>query len=102
MSLQYGELRPLATEIGSVVWGTTPANFNGFRVFWQRYSRYTARHSISERQPNFAALNRAFGRAAITLSIGPHSSSCIFLSAIAIDRYDMFACELESAPGLQF
>jgi len=31
MSPQYGELRPLAAEIGPVVWGT-PANFNGFRV----------------------------------------------------------------------
>jgi len=31
MSPQCGELRPLAAEIGSVVWGT-PANFNGFRV----------------------------------------------------------------------
>ena len=28
---QYGELRPLAAEIGSLVWGT-PTNFNGFRV----------------------------------------------------------------------
>jgi len=39
MFLQYGELRsigPLAPEIGSLVWGT-PANFNGFRVLWQRY-----------------------------------------------------------------
>ena len=31
MSPQYAELRPLAAEIGPVVWGT-PANFNGFRV----------------------------------------------------------------------
>jgi len=31
MSPQYGELDPLAAEIGSGVWGT-PANFNGFRV----------------------------------------------------------------------
>jgi len=28
---QYGELGPLAAEIGPVVWGT-PANFNRFRV----------------------------------------------------------------------
>ena len=35
MSPQYGELRPLATEIGPVVWGT-PANFSGF-ASWQRY-----------------------------------------------------------------
>jgi len=31
MSLQYGELGPLAAEIVSLVWGT-PGNFNGFRV----------------------------------------------------------------------
>ena len=31
MSPQYSELRPLAAEIGPVVWGT-PANYNGFRV----------------------------------------------------------------------
>jgi len=31
MSPQYGELGPLAAEIGPVVWGT-PANFNGFCV----------------------------------------------------------------------
>ena len=29
---QYGELRPLAAEIVSLVW-VTPGNFNGFRVF---------------------------------------------------------------------
>jgi len=28
---QYGELRPLAAQIGLPVWGT-PANFNGFRI----------------------------------------------------------------------
>jgi len=31
MSPQYGELRPTAAEIVSLVWGT-PANFNCFRV----------------------------------------------------------------------
>jgi len=31
MPAQYGELGPLAAEIGLPVWGT-PANFNGFRV----------------------------------------------------------------------
>jgi len=31
MSLEYGELGPLAAEIVSLVLGT-PANFNGFRV----------------------------------------------------------------------
>jgi len=31
VSPQYGELRPLAAEIVSLVWGT-PANFSGFRI----------------------------------------------------------------------
>ena len=57
----------LAAETGPVVWDTA-GNFNGFRV-----------QSSSERQPNFVALNRGhhapmFGRATITLGIGPHSS----------------------------
>ena len=43
----------LAAEIDLVVWGT-PANFNGFG----RLGSVTARQSSSERQPNFAALNR--------------------------------------------
>ena len=54
MFSRYGELWPtIAAEICSVVWGTL-ANFNGFRVS----ACVTARQSSSERQPNFAALNR--------------------------------------------
>ena len=45
---------PLTAEICWRVWGT-PANFNGFRVL-ERYC--TAVQSSSEREPNFAALNR--------------------------------------------
>jgi len=44
---------PLTADICWRVWGT-PANFNGFRVL----ASVTARHSSSERQPDFAALNR--------------------------------------------
>jgi len=59
----------LAAEIGSGVWGT-PANLNGFRVL------AALLHATgSGRQPYFAG--RAppiFGRAAIPLRIGPHSS----------------------------
>ena len=65
---------PLAAEIGPVVWGT-PANFNGFRV--SRLGSLTAQHSTSGCQPNCGAEHRAppiFGRAAITLGTGPHSS----------------------------
>jgi len=62
----------LAAEIVSLVWGT-PGNFNGFRVLAALI--FTARHSSSGRQPNCGIEQRApaiFGRAAITLGIGPH------------------------------
>jgi len=56
---------PLAAEIVLLVWGT-PGNFNG---------SITAPHSSTGRQPNCSVQQRAppiFGRAAITLGIGPH------------------------------
>ena len=57
---------PLAAEIGWRVWGT-PANFNWFRVL------AALLHGIlcgdEQRAPPI------FGRATITLGIGPHSSS---------------------------
>jgi len=72
MSIQYGELRPLAAEIVSLVW-RTPANFNGFRVLaallrgrpqWASAKLY----GVEQRAPPI------FDRAAITLGTGPHSS----------------------------
>ena len=66
---------PLAAEIFSLVWGT-PANFNGFRVLAALlHVTLVARHSSSGRQPKCGVQQRAppiFGRAAITLGIGPH------------------------------
>jgi len=59
----------LAAEIDPVVWGT-PANFNGFRVL---AALLHGSQVVSVSQT--ATLNRApaiFGRAAITLGIGPH------------------------------
>jgi len=53
MSLQYGELRPLAAEIVSLVW-STPANFNGFRVSL----RYCS--DVAQRKPT--KLCTTFGR----------------------------------------
>jgi len=50
-----------SAEIGSVVWGTQ-ANFNGFRVL------ASLLHGVEQRAPAI------FGRAAITLGIGPYSS----------------------------
>ena len=64
--------RPLAAEIGSGVWGT-PTNFNGFRVL-KRYCTVLQQWAsgklcgVEQRAPPI------FGRATITLGIGPHSS----------------------------
>ena len=55
---------PLAAEIGPVVWGT-PANFNGFHVL--AALRHGKLCGVERRAPPI------FGRAAITLGIGPHS-----------------------------
>jgi len=62
---------PLAAEIGPVVWGT-PVNFNGFLVL-AALLHGTPVVGVSQT----VALNRGrhlFGRVAITLGIGPHSS----------------------------
>ena len=69
MSPQYGELRALAAEIVSLVWGTQVIS-TGLGL-----GSVTALHSSSGRQPNCGVQQRAppiFGRAAITLGIGPH------------------------------
>ena len=58
---------PLAAEIASLVCGT-PANFNGFRVL------AALLHGIP--------VVGVFGRATITLGIGPHSSIFIILSYV--------------------
>jgi len=60
MSLQYGELRLLAAEIVSLVWGT-PENFNGFRVLAALLHSQTAalnrgRHLYSAGRPSRRAL----------------------------------------------
>jgi len=59
----------LAAEIGPVVWGT-PVNFNGFRVLAALLQYWASAKlcGVEQRAPPI------FGRAAITLGIGPHSS----------------------------
>jgi len=62
---------PLAAEIGPVVWGTA-ANFNGFRVLavllhGTPVIGVSQTYGIEQRAPPI------FGRATITLGIGPHS-----------------------------
>jgi len=59
----------LTAEIVSLVWGT-PVNFNGFRVL-AALLHYTlvvgvSQTGVQQRAPHI------FGRAAITLGIGPH------------------------------
>ena len=82
---------PLTTEIGLGVWGIA-ANFDGFRVF---AALLHGTHS-SGRQPNCGVEQRArpiFGRAAITLGIGPHSS--LILNRVSVSdassSYDTYA-----------
>jgi len=62
-------------EIGSGVWGT-PANFNGFRVLAALLHGtpvvgVSQTYGVEQRAPPI------FGRAAITLGNGPHSSYMI-------------------------
>jgi len=66
---------PLAAEIGLPVWGT-PASFNGFHVL---AALLHGSQVVSVSQT--VALNRAppmFGRATITLGVGPHFSFFYF------------------------
>jgi len=63
-------LGPLAAEIDPVVWGTPP-NFNGFRVLaallhGTRVVGASTLCGVEQRAPPI------FGRATITLGIGPH------------------------------
>ena len=61
---------PLMAEIGPVVWGT-PANFNGFRVLAALLHGTLVVSSAKLCGVEQRALP-IFGRAAITLGIGPH------------------------------
>ena len=63
---------PLAAEIFSLVWGT-PANFNGFRVL-AALLHGTVVVGVSQTLRVEQRASPMFGRAAITLDIGPHSS----------------------------
>jgi len=56
---------PLAAETGPVVWAT-PANFNGLLVLAALLHGTVVVGGVEQRAPPI------FGRAAITLGIGPH------------------------------
>jgi len=69
---------PLVTDIGSLVWGT-PANFNEFRVL-AALLHGTLVVGVSQTLSVEQKAPPIFGRAAITLGIGPHSSFTSFTS----------------------
>ena len=64
---------PLAAEIGSGVWGT-PVNFNVFRVL-ATLLHCTVVVGVSQTLGVEQRAPPIFGRAAMTLGIGPHISS---------------------------
>jgi len=64
------ELGPLAAEVVSLVWGT-PANFNGFRIL-VALLHGTLVVGVSQTLCIAQRAPPVFGRAAITLGIGPH------------------------------
>jgi len=68
---------PLAADIGPIFWDT-PANFN-----WYRLGSVTTRHVVVGAPAKLCGVEQrappTFGRAAITMGIGPRSSS-FFLS----------------------
>ena len=62
---------PLAAQIDPVVWGTS-ATFNGFRILAALLHGTPVLGGVEQRAPPI------FGRAAITLGIGPHCSWLCF------------------------
>jgi len=71
---------PLAAEIGSVVWGTPP-NVNGFRVL-AALLHGTLVVGVSQTCGVEQRAPPIFGRAAIMLGIGPHSSLVLILMPV--------------------
>jgi len=68
-------INPLAAEICWRVWGT-PAHFNGFRILGALLHG-TGVAGVSQSCGVEQRALPTFGRAAITLDISPHSSSCL-------------------------
>ena len=61
---------PLAAEIVSLVWGT-PANFNGFRVFFQRYCSDVAQRKSTKLCTMFGRLLALYAIYALSGSLAP-------------------------------
>ena len=74
---------PLAVEMGPVVWGT-PANFNKFCVL----AALPVLHGTPVVSAKLCGVEQRappiFGRVAITLGIGPHSSLVVFLQLLLL------------------
>jgi len=70
---------PLTSEIRSGVWGT-PANINGFRVLAALLHGTTKLCGVQQRVPPI------FGRATITLRIGPYSSLLYFTRVVDVAK----------------
>ena len=84
---------PLASEICCRVVGT-PTNFNGFRLF-ATLLRSTLVVGVSKLCGVEQTAPLIFGRAAITLGIGPHSSFILVLvSCVYVCMYFSFFCVL--------
>jgi len=77
----------LAAKIGSLVWGT-PANFNGFRVLPALlHGTLVVGVSQALRRRSEQRSPPIFDRAAITLGIGPHSSTLLYTCAPYVIRF---------------
>ena len=89
---------PVAAEIGPVVWGT-PINFTRFRVF---FGSVTARHSTSGAwaSAKLSGVGQTappiFGRAAITLGIGPHFEYFFRFKPVLTCLYRLKPCLTET------
>ena len=84
---------PLVAEIDPVIWGI-PANFNGFCVL-AALLRGTPVLSVSQKLCGVEQRAPAvFGRAAITLGIGPHSSFILYFQRAACNTFQ--TCFLKS------
>jgi len=79
----------LAAEIVPVVW-STPANFNRFRVLAALLNGPPA-VGVSQTLWREQRAPPIFGRAAITLVIGPHSSLAYFTSEIDVLSFQNFS-----------
>ena len=90
---------PLAAEIGPVVWGT-PANFNGFCILAVLLHSTPAVRVSQTLQRWTDGAPPIFGRAAIMLGIGPHSSLAFYFFQFFAGKW--FFTARKCSPWLQW